>query len=508
MWAASTDRSIRGRTWKSAMGAGLNLDTQAFDEWAMGPVAQYARLACCDVDPMSVFASNTNTGVPPPHDATIYCSHDGGASWKALFQADPRFPGCNVEPDYTTVVNGQFYQDVPDFAVADSDPSKIVMVNGGSLYATGDGGARWICGHTRQAAGAPGEGPQWTCTGLVVTTTWNYFIDPFEPNRHFICYTDLGFARSLDHGRTWEWWARNARAPWQNTCYQLAFDPKVPGRVWGAFSDIHDIPNGNIIWNHHNSKGPGGVCVSQDHGATWAVCGKGLPLAPTTSIVVDPASPVSARVLYAGQFGQGVFRSDDGGQTWAPKNQGLGSALNMRVNRLVLHRDGTLFAVVTALYRNGQFDPDGVGIYRSKDRGEHWTKVDFAPHFLWPKDLTADPDDSRVLYVGACDARQDQAGLWRTEDGGAHWTRLVKEGSEHFGAYLSPSHTGWIYATLTEGAPGAGLWLSKDRGQTWAPVNDFPFDNAMRVAFDPSDPSIVYVTTFGGSVWRGPADFK
>ena len=60
--------------------------------------------------------------------------------------------------------------------------------------------------------------------------------------------------------------------------------------------------------------------------------------------------------------------------------------------------------------------------------------------------------------------------------------------------------------TLTEGAPGAGLWLSKDNGETWAAMDGLPFANAQRVAFDPADETIIYVTTFGGSVWRGPAE--
>ncbi len=59
--------------------------------------------------------------------------------------------------------------------------------------------------------------------------------------------------------------------------------------------------------------------------------------------------------------------------------------------------------------------------------------------------------------------------------------------------------------TLTEDAPGAGLWLSKDNGATWSAMNGLPFANAQRIAFDPADDSVIYVTTFGGSVWRGPA---
>jgi hypothetical protein len=75
-----------------------------------------------------------------------------------------------------------------------------------------------------------------------VTTTWHHYVDPFEPSRHYIAYTDIGFARSLDGGKTWIWWEDSKAAPWRNTCYELAFDPDIPGKIWGAFSNVHDIP--------------------------------------------------------------------------------------------------------------------------------------------------------------------------------------------------------------------------------------------------------------------------
>jgi hypothetical protein len=62
-----------------------------------------------------------------------------------------------------------------------------------------------------------------------------------------------------------------------------------------------------------------------------------------------------------------------------------------------------------------------------------------------------------------------------------------------------------MYMTLTEDAPGAGLWLSRDNGRTWRAFEDLPFSNIQRVEFDPADDSVIYVTTFGGGVWRGPA---
>jgi hypothetical protein len=111
-----------------------------------------------------------------------------------------------------------------------------------------------------------------------------------------------------------------------------------------------------------------------------------------------------------------------------------------------------------------------------------------------------------VIYLGTADAgAKKEGGLWATKDGGATWKMLARKGPEHFGAYPHPQRPGWIYMTLTEDAPGAGLWLSKDGGATWTAMDGLPFANAQRVAFDPADENVIYVTTFGGSVWRGPA---
>ena len=182
------------------------------------------------------------------------------------------------------------------------------------------------------------------------------------------------------------------------------------------------------------------------------------------------------------------------------------AAGNLRVCRVVLHNDGTLFALTTALRRDREFTKEGVGLYRSSDAGDNWTLVNASRPLLWPKDFTVDPANSNVIYIGAANAGDDtQGGLWRTTDGGTTWNCILKKGPEHFGAYLHPKHPGWIYATLTESDPGAGLWLSKDNGATWSAMSGLPFGNAQRVAFDPADPQTIYVTTFGGSIWKGPA---
>jgi hypothetical protein len=377
-------------------------------------------------------------------------------------------------------------------------------------FVTENGGKTWRPAHTRLAPGAKPEGKQsrWLCNGLVVTTTWHYYVDPFERNRHYIAYTDIAFARSLDGGESWNWWGPGRWAPWRNTCYELSFDPTVPGRIWGAFSEVHDIPNDNIILGRHRSVGPGGVCVSTDFAATWKASNKGMPECATTSVVLDSKSPVEARRLYASLWEQGVWRSDDGGRTWGKKSLGLGHEKNLRVYRLILHPDGTLFALITAKREGDRFLSEGAGLWRSADRGEHWEAVSRPGQFLWPKDFSVDSADSKVLTVGAADAGAGnaQGGLWRTKDGGKTWTLLARKGPQHFGGYLHPRKPGWIYMTLCEAAPGAGLWLSRDDGKTWTAFDHLPFRNIQRVEFDAADDSVIYVTTFGGSVWRGPTE--
>ncbi len=498
----STDR---GEHWTSAMGAGINKDIRAYDKWADGSIARYRHVLTSDRDPLVVYGLNESTGFWPPHHNAVWRSADGGRTWKATFYSDPRFKKYNVEYNWRTGNLGRNYQSAGfGAAICSSDPDRLLFTDD-FCYVTHDGGKHWFNGHSKWAnPPALKEKSRWACTGLVVTTTWHYYVDPFDRDIHYIAYTDIGFARSTDGGATWNWWGDGRWTPWRNTCYEMAFDPEVRGKIWGAFSNVHDIPNGNIILGRHRSTGPGGVCLSLDHGGHWKTSNRGLPVAPVTSIVLDPRSPKGARVLYAGVWGFGVYKSTDGGASWARASAGLGDPSNMRVCRVRLHPDGTLFALITAKRVNGVFLSKGVGLWKSADGGRSWSLVNRNRVFYWPKDFALDPGDSKVAYLGVADTRtHKQGGLYRTKDGGKSWTLLARKGPEHFGAYLDPRRKGWIYATLTEGAPRGGLWLSRDGGKTFQELSGLPFANAQRVQFDPEDDQVIYVTTFGGSVWKG-----
>lgn len=493
-----------GATWDRVMNPGINVETKRSSPWANGDLPQYRFLRASDRLPERVYVHCSGTSYEPPNHCTVYRSDNGGGSWRAVFFSDPRFRGSyNVEDDRLSLGIGQRYQEIPSgLEINPSDPDVLMMTTEMSIFMSRDGGETWQVSQDNRPA-TFGDKKAWPCGGLTVTTAWNYYIDPFDPQRHYICYTDLCLARSLDAGKTWLW---TGTTPWKNTTYELAFDPAVPGRVWGAFSETHDIPNNNIISGHHRVIMQGGVAASADHGETWEKLP--VPRGPCVSIVLDPSSPPGNRTLYAAVFEKGVYKSTDDGKSWVLKSSGLGTETNRRCCKLILHRDRTLFCLVTAKnLGGGNYDGDGPGIYQSKDGAETWKKINETLPLHWPKDFAVSPKDSGTLLVGAANLRgHDESGLYRTRDGGATWTRLAKKGPEHFGAAFHPDKPTWIYMTLCEGAGESGLYLSRDDGATWVPFSTLPFANIMRVFFDPSDPSKILLATFGSSVLRGPAE--
>ncbi|MFC1582251.1 FHA domain-containing protein [Planctomycetota bacterium] len=503
----------RGETWQQAMGKGINKDTKAADQYGQGPLAQYPVVLTTDVKPLTVYAMNTSTGFWPPHHPTVFRSDDGGKNWRATLYMGVRFSGkYNVAPNYHTAGSGQSYQEgVGNGAICPTNPDIVLRLGGMRVFITDNGGESWFNGHTQMAPGETKASPEssFVCNGLVVTSTWNYYVDPFDHKRHYIAYTDIGFAHSKDSGQTWTWWSTKNAVPWRNTCYELVFDPDIAGKAWGAFSNVHDIPNGNIIldrhWAGNPERGPGGVGLTTDHCIGWKVQTSGLPDSPACSIVLDPKTPKNQRTLYVAVFGKGVYKSTDDGKTWVNKSKGLGSSANMRLYRLVLHADGSLFALITARRSGGRFTTEGVGIYRSTDGAESWEHISAATGWTWPKDFNVHPTNSNTILVGVSDGGNDKGGLYRTTDGGAHWQMVTRKHREHFGAFFHPRKPDWIYMTLAEGCREAPLYLSTDGGSSWKPFLNFPFSNVQRVAFDPDDDRIIYVLTFGGSVFRGPA---
>lgn len=493
----------RGESWESAMGEGINTELGRKDRYGQGDIAQYYFVACGLYKPEIVYVTNTGTGYWPPYHFTVYRSDDAGRTWRYCLNGDPRFREHNVENGWLVWdLNWGWGGPALGFAVCPTDPDVAVYTNAGEVYITADGGRSWRCAYSERlpGQGKPGKGQRWRSIGLEVTTCWNYYVDPHDERVHYICYTDIGFARSEDGGRSWRYSA--AGSPWRNTFYELAFDPEVPGLIWAAVSNQHDIGH----WtNIEGPRGGGGVVVSEDFGRTWRPSNKGLPDAPVTSIVIDPKSPKGRRRLWAAVFGYGVYRSDDNGRTWVKKSKGLGYPGNAHVYVLRLHPDGTLFCSITGKRDGRRFDVPG-GLWRSRDGGETWEPVTDGLKLYWVMDFAVHPWDSRIIYLCASDAPgRGGGGIYKTVDGGRTWRKLnVRFPPEYlsyvhtFAPILHPENPDLIFLTTST----HGIFVSEDGGESWREWKAIPFMSVHRITFHPSDPRTMFITTFGGGVWK------
>lgn len=487
------------------------------------------RLLCSDALPERVYAVWPARVRSP----MVWRSDDSASSWRGVCIGDKDAANYNMATGFVAdyfLAKSLVGWGITAAAIAPRDPDRVLIADYCTPYITRNGGETWTTCDAPDA-GRPSMGSEsstkkhWTNNGLNVTTTWDYAIDPHDPSRHFACYTDVGLFRSGDGGESWAW-LRDHGA----NVYQLAFDPHVPGRMWAALAQCHDIPNNNAITGGHRTQGYGTVARSDDAGETWIDFNtgervvdyewhrpdfgagwqtrKGLPPSNVISIVVDPSSPREARVLFASSWEHGVFMSRDGGRTWETRATGLGvEGVNRRVCRLKLHRDGSLWCLVTGKKREGELIRAGVGLYRSLDRGATWHDTTSGLDIRWLTDFELDPDDSGTVYLGVCDdpfRKVGEGGLWVTRDGGRGWTRSARKSPLHFGATADPRRPGRVYMTLTyNDASAPPLWVSEDRGETWRAVENYPFCSAHRVHFHPTDPAVIYVTSYGGGVLRG-----
>ena len=427
---------------------------------------------------------------------------DSGHTWKPVWKEDSNMtgkPGANIRDAWITERFGSDWGENPlTLTVADQDPNLSYGTDLGRTMITTDGGATWNAAYSKKI----GDG-DWTTTGLDVTTTYGYHFDPFDQNRQFISTTDIGLFRSEDGGKSWMSSTKGVPKDWTNTTYWIVFDPKVKGRAWSVNSWTHDLPRPKM-WRHSGiAKYRGGVCISVDGGRTWSKSNEGMEETAATQILLDPTSPVDARILYVTGFGRGVYKSADGGRSWKLKNAGI-TQKEPFAWRIVRDGNGALYLLIARRSEDGSIGTDGDGaLYRSTDGAEHWTAVTMPAGTNAPNGLAIDPDNANRLYLAtwalAKGDHGDGGGIFLSADGGKIWKQILDRDRHIYDVTIDPRDPRILYAAGFE----SSAWRSTDRGEHWSRIPGFNFKWGHRVIPDPSDPQKVYITTFGGGVWHG-----
>jgi hypothetical protein len=91
--------------------------------------------------------------------------------------------------------------------------------------------------------------------------------------------------------------------------------------------------------------------------------------------------------------------------------------------------------------------------------------------------------------------------VWISTDGGKSWRNTLSRDQFIYDVTIDSRNSKILYAC----GFSSSAWRSEDRGETWRRIRGFNFKWGHRVIPDPVDSGKVYITTYGGSVWHGPA---
>ncbi len=227
----------------------------------------------------------------------------------------------------------------------------------------------------------------------------------------------------------------------------------------------------------------GGVWESPDAGRTWNPIFDDEKIASIGAIAVAPSNP---RVVYVGTgeadmrsdiaYGDGVYKSIDGGKTWSH----AGLTATKQIGAIVVDPHNANVAYVAALGR--PYAPNGDrGVFKTIDGGKTWSKVLYKDDNTGAISLAMDPGDPNVVYAALWQTRRPPwnvyppsngpgSGLYKTTDGGATWSQLTNglpQHVGHIGLTIPVAAPHRVYA-MVDSAPGSGgVYRSDDAGATW-----------------------------------------
>ncbi len=369
-------------------------------------------------------------------------------------------------------------------AVAPSDPKTLYV-------GTGESDMRSDIAQGSGVFRSRDGGKTWTAIGLVDSQQIAHIlVDPRDPRRVLVAAlghpygpnAERGVFLSTDGGDTWK------QAPCSGTpdtgAIDLTFKPGDPSVVYAALWQTRRPP-----WNvYPPSSGPGGgLYKSSDGGATWAPVTAGLPITTgRIGVAVSPAAPNRVYALIDAKVGGGLYRSDDDGATWSHTS---GDAR--------IWERGWYFGEVTVNPAN----PDQLWVcdtivLRSDDGGKTFLPIKGDPtgddyHHLW-----IDPGDPARRILGS-----DQ-GAQVTLNGGATWSSWFNQPTGQF--YHVATDNAFPYRVYGAQQDSGAADVPSRGGSMWDGVNMTQFHESEaggesdNLAPDPNDPQVVY----GGRVDR------
>ncbi len=445
---------------------------------AIGPAVMGGRISDIAFDPQDPFTFYVATA----HGGLMKTT-DNGATFSALTDDQP-------VPSMGAV------------AVAPSDP-KVIWLGSGEANDRNSSG--WGNGVYRSTD----SGASWTHVGLKGSKTIaRILVHPKDANTAYVCAVgdlwsaggERGLYKTTDTGKTWK---AVLQAPGPNTgkvgCGDAAIDPAAPDTIYAALYARRRTPWSFVSGPEYtDGADTGGIFKSTDGGATWNKLSKGLPAATqriglavyaknpkTLYAVIQTAEGGTSSIDEVRSKSGGVFRSDDGGDSWTRVN-----ALNPR----------------PFYFSQIRVDPEsdrrvyvlGFMLHLSEDGGRSFREDRFKNVHSDCHAFAFDPKDPKRVLLGT------DGGVYQSYDRGAKWVHL---NSMAIGEYYRIAVESSAPYRICGGLQDNVNWLGPSETRSKEGITNADWTNiyggdGFYCAFDAQDPNMVYAESQSGYVHR------
>ncbi len=312
---------------------------------------------------------------------------------------------------------------------------------------------------------------------------------------YFAGYTGGGVWKTADAGISWE----NVSDGFFNvgSIGDIKVAPSDPNVIWVGTGS--GCPRGNI------STGDG-IYRSTDGGKTWAhVWSPGFVQVP--EMVVHPADP---DVLYAAVLGnifgpneeRGIYKTEDGGQTWE-RILYVSDQTGFNDIEMDPSNPRILFATSWTVYRKPwtiHSGSDEGGVYRSKDAGATWEKLGggLPTGMVGKVDVTVSPPNPDRVWA-LVEAPGERGGVYRSDNGGDSWSKingerkLLQRAWYYIHIYADPVDPDTVYALNT------GFYKSTDGGRTFPTSFSVRHGDNHDLWLNPNNPAYMVNSNDGGA---------
>jgi len=310
-------------------------------------------------------------------------------------------------------------------------------------------------------------------------------------NRNSVAWGD-GIYKSTDGGKTF------ANVGLRNT-FQIArvvTHPRNPdivyvaavGNLWGETGDrgLFKTVDGGKTWQ----KLVGGLPTDAGTGATELV------MDPTNSEVLYTAFYKRLRLpwrLESGSTTGGIFKSTDGGRTWKKLTRGLPTGWTGRIGLDIYKKNPRVIMAIIEAAQTDDLSVPGSGIYRSEDGGQTWKYLNtYNNRPFYYSQIRINPFDDQLVYVLTTNFQ------WSSDGGKTITAPRAPFGTsyDHHAMWIDPTNKDRFYLGKDK-----GLTLTHDHGGSFIYFDNLPLAQAYHVAADMRDPYAIYAGLQDNGTW-------